>query len=121
MLRRGRSGRSGVDGPAQLQKIVAASFAAGGSINEVAQRFGIRQNLLTGWRRREAREIAAVQPKKWARFAAVRIKAVATDGTIEVEGIFDTIRANFNCSHELKNAVTEFEHRARGLIITRYA
>lgn len=78
--------------PAQRQEIVAPSFAAGASINEVAQRFGIRPNLLTAWHRREAREIAAAKPKKRARFAAVRIKAVATDGTIEIDQTSGLVR-----------------------------
>lgn len=72
--------------PAQRQEIVAASLVAGASINEVAQRFGIRPNLLTAWRRRQAREIAASKPKsRRARFAAVRIKTVEIDGTIEID------------------------------------
>jgi transposase len=71
---------------AQRQEIVAASYVAGASINEVAERFGIRPNLLTAWRRRAAREGAASKPKrKRARFAAVRIKAVTMDGTIEID------------------------------------
>ena len=36
-------------------EIVAASFEPGASINEVAERFGIRAYLLTSWRRRHAR------------------------------------------------------------------
>ena len=70
---------------AQRQEIVAASNVTGASINEVAVRFGMRPNLLTAWRRRAAREVAAVKPKKKrALFAAVRIKS-ATDGTIEID------------------------------------
>lgn len=91
--------QGGKDGPAENRKrtkrgrwtaeqrrdIVAASLVAGASINEVAERFGIRPNLLTAWRRRQAREIAASKPQRQrARFAAVRIKAVVTDGTIEI-------------------------------------
>jgi transposase len=79
--------------PEQRQEIVAASFVAGASINEVAQRFGIRPNLLTAWRRRQAREMPASKPKrKRARFAAVRIKAVATDGTIEIDQTSGLVR-----------------------------
>jgi transposase len=71
---------------AQRREIVAASYIAGASINEVAERFGIRPNLLTAWRRRSAREGAALKPKrKRARFAAVRLKAAAIDGTIEID------------------------------------
>ena len=79
--------------PQQRQEIVSASLVAGASINEVAQRFGIRPNLLTAWRRRQAREIAVAQPKgKRARFAAVRIKAVVTDGTIEIDQASGLVR-----------------------------
>jgi transposase len=78
---------------AQRQEIVAASYVAGASINEVAQRFGIRPNLLTAWRRRQAREIAASTPKrKRAKFAAVRLKAVAMDGTIEIDQASGLVR-----------------------------
>jgi len=69
--------------PEQRKEIVAASLVAGASINEVAQRFGIRPNLLTAWRRRQGREIAAAKPKsRRARFAAVRIKAAVTDARL---------------------------------------
>jgi transposase len=81
--------------PEQRQEIVAASLVAGASINEVAQRFGIRPNLLTAWRRRQAREISASKPKsKRARFAAVRIKAVVTDSTIEIDQASRLIRVH---------------------------
>jgi transposase len=71
---------------AQREEIVAASHVAGASINEVAARFGIRPNLLTAWRRRAAREVAVLKPKrKRARFAAVRIKAVTPEATIEID------------------------------------
>ncbi len=65
-------------------EIVAASFEPGASINEVAERFGIRANLLISWRRRHARTRLSAKGKA-ARFAAVRIRAVATDGTIEID------------------------------------
>jgi transposase len=70
----------------QRREIVGASFAADASINEVAERFGIRPNLLTAWRRRQLRERAASKPKKKrAQFAAVRLKAASLDGTIEID------------------------------------
>jgi transposase len=78
---------------AERQEIVAASYVAGASVNEVAERFGIRPNLLTAWRRRAAREAALSKPKrKRARFAAVRLKAVATDGTIEIDQTSGLVR-----------------------------
>jgi transposase len=78
---------------AQRQEIVAASCVAGASINEVADRFGIRPNLLTAWRRRAARQGAVSKPKtKRARFATVRLKAVAMDGTIEIDQTSGLVR-----------------------------
>jgi transposase-like protein len=77
----------------QRREIVTASFAAGASINEVAERFGIRPNLLTAWRRRQARERASATPKrKRAQFAAVRLKAVPLDGTIEIDQASGVVR-----------------------------
>jgi len=49
--------------PEQRHEIVAASLVAGASINEVAQRFGIRPNLLTAWRRRQTRDTAVTKYK----------------------------------------------------------
>jgi transposase-like protein len=70
----------------QRQQIVRASLVAGASINEVAQRFKVRPNLLSSWRRRHAAALAASKPKaKTARFAAVRVNAVPVDGTIEID------------------------------------
>ena len=81
--------------PERRQEILAASFVEGASINEVAQRFGIRPNLLTAWRRRQARELAASKPKsKRTRFAAVRIKAVSMDGTIEIDQASGLVRVS---------------------------
>jgi transposase-like protein len=78
---------------AQRKEIVAASYVSGASINEVAERFGIRPNLLTAWRRRAALKGAVSKPKrKRARFAAVRLKAVAMDGTIEIDQTSGLVR-----------------------------
>jgi transposase len=78
---------------AQRQEIVAASYVAGASINGVAERFGIRPNLLTAWRRRAAREGALSKPKtRRARFAAVRLNAVAIDSTIEIDQTSGVVR-----------------------------
>jgi transposase len=80
---------------ARRQEIVAASYVAGASINDVAERFGIRPNLLTAWRRRAAREGAVSKPKrKRARFAAVRLKAVAMDGAIEIDQTSGLVRVH---------------------------
>ena len=78
---------------AQRQEIVVASHMAGASVNEVAERFGIRPNLLTAWRRRAAREGAVSKPKrKRVRFAAVHLKAVAMDGAIEIDQTSGLVR-----------------------------
>ena len=77
--------------PERRQEIVAASFESGASINEVAERFGIRANLLTSWRRRHARDRLGA---KATRFAAVRVKAVAADGTIEIDQANRVVRVH---------------------------
>ena len=70
----------------QRQQIVRASLVAGASINEVAERFKVRPNLLSSWRRRHAEALAASKRKaKPVRFAAVRVNAVPVDGTIEID------------------------------------
>ena len=69
----------------QRREIVEASLVAGASINEVAERYHIRANLLTAWRRRHV-ALAAAKPKKIpARFAAVRVNVARVDGTIEID------------------------------------
>lgn len=78
------SSKRGYWTPKRRQEIVAASFEPGASINEVAERFGIRANLLSSWRRRHARDRLGTKAKA-TRFAAVRVKAMATDGTIEID------------------------------------
>jgi transposase-like protein len=70
----------------QRREIVAASLGEGASINEVSERYGIRANLLSAWRRRHAASIATPKRAKTAtRFAAVRVSGTVTDGTIEID------------------------------------
>ena len=70
----------------QRREIVAASLIEGASINEVADRYGIRANLLTAWRRRHTASVTAAKPEKTqVRFATVRVNASLTDGTIEID------------------------------------
>lgn len=70
----------------ERERIVAASWVPGASINEVAKQHGVRANLLSAWRGRAA---DVPQPKKRkksaAHFAAVRLKPTAQDGTIEID------------------------------------
>jgi transposase len=70
----------------QRQQIVEASLVEGAAINEVAEQHGIRANLLTAWRRRHAAAMAVSKRKETsAKFAAVRVSTVATDGAIEID------------------------------------
>ena len=71
----------------QRREIVAATMAAGASVNEVAEQYGVRANLISAWRRKYARATAVGgTTKKPARFAAVRVNRTAvTDGVIEID------------------------------------
>src|SRR5258707_582201 len=70
----------------QRREIVEASLVAGASINEVAERYGIRANLLSAWRRRHAASTVVPKRKKApVRFAAVRVSGTPTDGMIEID------------------------------------
>jgi transposase len=70
----------------ERREIVETSLVEGASINEVAERHGIRANLLTAWRRRYAAATAGSKPKAGvARFAAVRVQAAPSDGLIEID------------------------------------
>ncbi len=64
----------------QRRRIVADSRVAGASVQAVAQRHGVRANLLSAWRRQDESSRA----KKPVRFAAV-ISAVPADGSIEID------------------------------------
>jgi len=79
----------------ERQQIVRASLVAGASINEVADRFGVRPNLLTSWRRRHAEARAAPKRRtKPARFAAVRVHALPAGGTIEIDLVNRLVRVH---------------------------
>jgi transposase-like protein len=69
----------------QRREIVEASLAEGASINEVADRYGIRANLLTAWRRRHAAATVSKPKARAARFAAVRVEGATMDGAIEID------------------------------------
>lgn len=70
----------------QRQEIVAATLTAGASVNEVADRYGVRANLISAWRRKHTRAkgVASASTKP-ARFAAVRVSRHAADGIIEID------------------------------------
>ena len=65
----------------QRRRIVADSLVAGASVQEVAQRHGVRANLLTAWRRQDAASRTATPLK----FAAVKLRVAPADGSIEID------------------------------------
>jgi transposase-like protein len=74
----------------QQQEIVAASLVAGASVNEVAERYGVRAGLVSSWRRRHA---AATKAKKTSRFAAVQVsRPISSDGVIEIDLLSQCVR-----------------------------
>ncbi len=67
----------------QRRQMVAESRVAGARVREVAQRHGVRPNLLSTWRRYSSRVRGA--PLRAARFAAVRMSAAPLDAVIEID------------------------------------
>ncbi len=65
----------------QRRGIVAQSRVAGASVQVVAQRHGVRPNLLSAWRRQDDASRAA----KPVKFAAVKVSAGPVDGLIEID------------------------------------
>jgi transposase-like protein len=71
----------------QREEIVVATLTAGTTVNEVAERYGVRAALISAWRRKHARATGVASAStKPARFAAVRVRsATTTDGIIEID------------------------------------
>jgi len=67
----------------QKRQIVADSHVTGANLAEVAQRHGVRVALVSSWRRYFLRTTPA--SAKAAKFVAVRVGAVPTDGVIEID------------------------------------
>jgi transposase len=65
----------------QRRRIVADSRVAGASVQEVAERHGVRANLLSAWRRQDE----ASHATKPVKFAAVKVRAAPVDGSIETD------------------------------------
>jgi len=65
----------------QRRRIVADSRVAGASVQEVAERHGVRANLLSAWRRQDD----AARAAKPVKFAAVKVSASPADGSIEID------------------------------------
>ncbi len=72
----------------QRRRIVADSRVAGASVQEVAQRHGVRANLLSAWRRQDDASRAA----KPVKFAAVKLRAAPVDGSIEIDLVAGCVR-----------------------------
>lgn len=66
----------------QRRRAVADSQVSGASIQDVAQRHGIRANLLSAWR---AKEPVPQARSRVVNFAAVKIKPIPTEGIIEID------------------------------------
>jgi transposase len=65
----------------QRRRIIADSRVAGASVQVVAERHGVRANLLSAWRRQDDASRAA----KPVKFAAVKVSASPADGSIEID------------------------------------
>ena len=72
----------------QRRRIVADSRVAGASVQEVAERHGVRAKLLSAWRRQDDASRAA----KPVKFAAVKVGAVPVDGSIEIDLVVGCVR-----------------------------
>jgi transposase len=71
----------------QRRRIVADSRVAGATVQEVAERHGVRANLLSAWRRQDASRAA-----KPVKFAAVKVSAAPADGSIEIDLVARCVR-----------------------------
>ncbi len=71
----------------QRRRIVADSRVAGASVQEVAERHGVRANLLSAWRRQDASRAA-----KSVKFAAVKVSAAPANGSIEIDLVAGCVR-----------------------------
>jgi transposase len=72
----------------QRRRIVADSRVAGASVQEVAERHGVRANLLSAWRRQDD----ALRAAKPVKFAAVKVSAAPVDGSIEIDLVGGCVR-----------------------------
>ncbi len=72
----------------QRRRIVAESRVAGAAVQEVAQRHGVRANLLSAWRRQDN----ASRARKPVKFAAVKVSAAPVDGLIEIDLVARCVR-----------------------------
>ena len=80
-VRRGRGKWNAAD----RERMVAESLRPGASVSEVAQRHGVRPNLLTAWRRKAAVNAAPPSGSGPARFTAIRVNTGLSEGVIEID------------------------------------
>lgn len=67
----------------QREQVIAESRQPGASVNEVAQRHGVRAALLTAWRRKAASR--SIPRSAGSGFAEVQLSAAASEGVIEID------------------------------------
>jgi transposase len=72
----------------QRRRIVADSRVPGASVQGVAERHGVRANLLSAWRRQDDSS-RATKPVK---FAAVKVRSAPADGSIEIDLVAGCVR-----------------------------
>lgn len=72
----------------ERRRIVADSRIAGASVKVVAQRHGVRSNLLSAWRRQDD-QLRAAKPVK---FAAVKLSAAPVESSIEIDLVGGCVR-----------------------------
>lgn len=71
----------------QRRRAVADSRVPGSSVQRVAQRHGIRANLLSAWRRQ-----ANTVRTKAVKFAAVKLSSAPAEGLIEIDLLGGCVR-----------------------------
>jgi transposase len=67
----------------QREQMIVESRQPGASVNDVAQRHGVRAALLTAWRRKAASR--SIPKSGGSGFAAVQVSAGASEGVIEID------------------------------------
>jgi transposase len=72
----------------QRRRIVADSRVAGAIVREVAQRHGVRANLLSAWRRQEQ----APRVARPVKFAAVTVSTAQLESSIEIDLVGGCVR-----------------------------